>query len=392
MQKLRVVIVSPALADANNGNWQTARRWQQMLSAHSARIVRQWPDAQADDDDVMLALHARRSADSVQAWHARHGQRGLGVVLTGTDLYRDIHHDALAQRSLQQATRLIVLQDQGPLELPDALRAKCRVVLQSSTRRQTLPKTAAHLRAIVVGHLRDEKWPQTIFEAARLIGPHEGITITHIGRELDPALADAARATQAACPHYRWLGGLPHATARQRIQRAHLLVHPSRMEGGAHVIMEATLSGTPVLASRIAGNVGMLGAGYGGYFPPGDAAALVALLRSRGTAVYWVGLPKMKKASFDGRMTLINDVVEARMKALGVPYIETTALTSNAEGEYEAYLSAADGRRQLMRANDGIHMSMAGYLRMSAPVAARLKRDAGLDRPAPATPAAPPAA
>lgn len=120
---------------------------------------------------------------------------------------------------------------------------------------------------------------------------------------------------------------------------------------------------------------------------------LVGLLRSRGVAVYWVGLPKMKKASFDGRMTLINDVVEARMKALGVPYIETTALTSNAEGEYEAYLSGADGRRQLMRANDGIHMSMAGYLRMSAPVAERLKMDAAIaPRPAPvATPAAPPA-
>jgi hypothetical protein len=31
-----------------------------------------------------------------------------------------------------------------------------------------------------------------------------------------------------------------------------------------------------------------------------------------------------------------------------------------------------------MRANDGIHMSMAGYLRIAAPVAERLKRDAGL--------------
>jgi hypothetical protein len=104
----------------------------------------------------------------------------------------------------------------------------------------------------------------------------------------------------------------------------------------------------------------------------------VALLRERGVAVYWVGLPKMKKASFDGRMTIINAVVEARMKALDVPYIETVPLTSNGEGEYEAYLSGADGRRQLMRAGDGIHMSMAGYLRISAPVADRLKRDAGI--------------
>ncbi len=118
---------------------------------------------------------------------------------------------------------------------------------------------------------------------------------------------------------------------------------------------------------------------------------LVALLRSRNVAVYWVGLPRMKRDSFDGRMMLINGVVEARMRALGVPYIETVALTSNEAGGYEAYLPNDSGRRVLMRANDGIHMSMAGYLRMSAPVAARLKRDAGLDRPrGPAPAVAPP--
>jgi hypothetical protein len=105
---------------------------------------------------------------------------------------------------------------------------------------------------------------------------------------------------------------------------------------------------------------------------------LVTLLRSRDVAVYWVGLPRMKRETFDGRMALINGVVSERMRALGVPYIETTALTSNAEGGYEAYLPNDAGRRTLMRANDGIHMSMAGYLRMSAPVAERLKRDAGL--------------
>ncbi|WP_284223632.1 SGNH/GDSL hydrolase family protein, partial [Brevundimonas denitrificans] len=121
---------------------------------------------------------------------------------------------------------------------------------------------------------------------------------------------------------------------------------------------------------------------------------LVALLRSRNVAVYWVGLPRMKRDSFDGKMMVINGVVEARMRALGVPYIETVGLTSNAGGGYEAYLPTDGGRRVLMRAGDGIHMSMAGYLRMSAPVAARLKRDAGLDRPqatpGPVSAAAPP--
>lgn len=105
---------------------------------------------------------------------------------------------------------------------------------------------------------------------------------------------------------------------------------------------------------------------------------LVELMRSRGAEVYWVGLPRMKSGGFDGRMTIINDVVEARMAALGVPYFDTVALTSNEAGGYEAYLSDDDGRRRLMRAGDGIHMSMSGYLRLADPVADRLKADMGV--------------
>ena len=105
---------------------------------------------------------------------------------------------------------------------------------------------------------------------------------------------------------------------------------------------------------------------------------LVALMRSRGAEVYWVGLSRMKSSGLDGRMTIINDVVEARMIALGVPYFDTVTLTSNEAGGYEAYLSDEDGRRRLMRAGDGIHMSMSGYLRMADPVADRLKVDLGV--------------
>ena len=283
MQKPSLCIVTPALADANNGNWQTARRWAQLLSGHyRVRLSKTWSGDSAVDaqTDALLALHARRSADSIAAWARLRPGRALVVALTGTDLYRDIAVDAAAQRSLALAHRLIVLQEQGPLNVPVACRDKCRVVFQSSTRRRTLAKTTQHLRAVVVGHLREEKSPQTVFEAARLIAPEEGLLIDHLGHALDPALGDAARATQAACPHYRWLGGVSHGDARARIQRAHVLLHPSRMEGGAHVIIEAVLSGTPVLASHIPGNVGMLGGDYAGYFPPGDAAQLVALLRA----------------------------------------------------------------------------------------------------------------
>lgn len=285
MQHARVVIVSPALADANNGNWQTARRWQLLLAPHHAvRIVRQWPDAAASERDrVLLALHARRSAASAAAWAAAHAAgscaQGLAMVLTGTDLYRDIHSDDAAQRSLALAQRLVVLQERGPDALPAPLRPKTRVIFQSTGARQALVKSQKHLRAVMVGHLRDEKSPQTLFAAARLLKDDPTLFIDHIGDALDPFLGEEARATAAACPNYRWLGGLPHEATRRRIQRAHVLVHTSRMEGGAHVVMEALRSGTPVLASRIAGNQGMLGDDYAGYFELGDAAALAGLLR-----------------------------------------------------------------------------------------------------------------
>lgn len=112
---------------------------------------------------------------------------------------------------------------------------------------------------------------------------------------------------------------------------------------------------------------------------------LVGMLRGQGIAVYWVGLPEMKRVGFDARMNLINEVVSARMAAMGVPFIETETVTRDAAGEYDAYLpEAGTGRRRLMRASDGIHMTMAGYIRIAEPVAARIKRDAGL-----ATPSAP---
>lgn len=280
MKPSSIVIVTPALASANNGNWQTAWRWQRLLSIeHSARITDRWPDEQSGDDTLMLALHARRSAAAIEAWAQRHGTARLVLALTGTDLYRDIATDAAAQRSLELAARLIVLQDEAPKALPLEHRDKARVIFQSTSARRPLPKTHRHMRAVMVGHLREEKDPLTLMAAARLIRPDEGILIDHIGSPLDPALARAAHQTMADCPHYRWLGGLPHGVARARMQRAHLLVHASRMEGGAHVVMEAVCSGTPVLASRMDGNVGMLGRDYAGYFAVGDAAGLAQALR-----------------------------------------------------------------------------------------------------------------
>ena len=271
-----VLIVSPALAQANNGNWHTAFRWSRMLAKHCrTAIVSAW---QGEDCAALIALHARRSAPSIDAYARAHPQRPLVVVLTGTDLYRDIHSDAAAQRSLQQASHLVVLQDQGVQELPQALRAKCSVIYQSSPPLQAVPAPQRVLRVVSVGHLRDEKDPATYLRAARRLRERGDIRFEHIGEALDLALGAIAQRTQAECPHYRWLGALPRTATRQHIRRAQVLVSTSRMEGGAQVILEAAQSGTAVVASNIPGNVGMLGPGHAGYFELGDDAGLAKVL------------------------------------------------------------------------------------------------------------------
>ena len=276
----RVLIICPAVASANNGNWLTACRWSHMLSADfEVHIAQDW---NGEPFDVMLALHARRSADSIAKWalskDTKNNAPGLAVVLTGTDLYRDIQTDVSAQASLAYAQRLIVLQERAPAALPLTLQHKARVIFQSTQAREPALKTPRHLRAVMVGHLRDEKSPQTLFVAARLLKDHPTIFIDHIGDALDAKLGKKALACSAKYPNYRWLGGLPHETTLRHIHRAHVLVHTSRMEGGAHVVLEAVCSGTPVIASRIDGNVGMLGADYAGYFDFDDARGLADLL------------------------------------------------------------------------------------------------------------------
>lgn len=275
----RILIVSPASARENNGNWQTASRWARFLrGAHEVHIAGGWsPDDPAPD--LMIALHARRSAAALAAFSAAFPGRPSVLVLTGTDLYRDIATDPQARASLDQATALVLLQPAGLALLPEALHNKARVIYQSAPAlRPWRPAVTPRYRDIcMIGHLREEKDPLTFMRAADMVA-HPAARLLHIGGALDPALGQAARDAQARNPRYRWLGALPHAAARQRLKRCHAMAITSRMEGGANVIIEAVTSGVPVLASDISGNRGMLGEDYAAYFTAGDAAALARLI------------------------------------------------------------------------------------------------------------------
>lgn len=227
---------------------------------------------------AMVALHARRSADSIARFRKAHPTRPLALVLTGTDLYGNLASDAAAQHSLQCASHIVVLQQEAIYMLSPANQARARVIVQSAPRVSCVEPAAYPCDFVAVGHLRSEKDPLTLMLAARHL-QGTGIRIIHIGNALDAALGAQARQTMEDCPDYRWLGGLPQSVARQWMACARALVHMSRLEGGANVVIEAVRAQVPVLASRIDGNVGLLGRGYDGYFEMGNASALAALMR-----------------------------------------------------------------------------------------------------------------
>jgi putative glycosyltransferase (TIGR04348 family) len=269
-------IVTPGTREANNGNWRTAVRWAGMLRDRYSVIVQTaW---EGEPADAMIALHARRSATSVRAFREANPGKRLAVVLTGTDLYRDLPGDAQAAASLALADRLVTLQEDAPGYVPRPFRAKCIVIFQSAPALRPLARKRGRIDAIVVGHLRPEKDPGTLFGAVKLLPPGLAVRIRHIGAPLDAALGRQARALARREPRYRWTGALAHGLTRAAIHRADVLVHPSRLEGGANVIVEAVMGGTPVIASRMSGNVGMLGADYPGYFDVGDGPALARCL------------------------------------------------------------------------------------------------------------------
>ena len=284
---MNIVIVTPAAAGSRHGNRNTATRWAVLLRGfgHKVRVQLDWDGVPSD---MMVALHARRSHDSIVRYALAFPARPLVLMLTGTDLYHDIRSNANALESMELASCMVVLQEAGLLELPPRLRAKTRVIYQSAPRVKPLPPLKSCFEIVVSGHLREVKDPFRAAMAAAHLPRASRLRITHIGGAMSPDMARAAREWGRREPRYRWLEELPHLQALKVLSRARLLVISSLMEGGANVVSEALAEGVPVIASHISGNIGMLGPRYTGYYPVGDERALARLLwRAEGDPAFY---------------------------------------------------------------------------------------------------------
>jgi putative glycosyltransferase (TIGR04348 family) len=275
----KILIITPAPRGSRKGNRISAERWARLLRelGHDARVREHWDGRRCD---AAFVLHARRCADDLREVRQRCPRAAIILCLTGTDLYDDIHHDERARESLFIADALLVLQELAVRQLPPELHSRVHVVHQSVTPPASLPgKSVRHTDICVVGHVREVKDPLRAALAARELPPSSSVRVLLAGGVIEPHWQARIRREAASNPRFQYLGELPAAGAQRLIARSHALVVSSRLEGGANVISEACVLGTPILASRMDGNVGLLGPDYPGLFEVGDTGGLAALMR-----------------------------------------------------------------------------------------------------------------
>ena len=275
---MRIRIVTPAPPRSRKGNRITAVRWSRILRelGHHVTIHQQYTGQRCD---LLVALHARRSAQDIVRFCRTQPDAPLLLALTGTDLYRDISRYETARRSLELADRLILLQPHGRNLLPSALQNKTRVIYQSVPTPKRIPiRLSKVFRVAVIGHLRSVKDPFRAALAARGLPTRSTIQVSHLGAALSSKMEQRARREMQVNSRYRWLGEQPRWKTLRHLADSQLLVLSSKMEGGANVVSEAIVASVPILCTRVSGCIGLLDEKYPGYFDVGDTAGLRQLL------------------------------------------------------------------------------------------------------------------
>lgn len=267
----------------------TAARWAHHLTGigHLVSMVPTYSDrrpsaALLDNADVLIALHAQRSAPAIDWWQEHRSDHPLVVALTGTDLYSDMPHDNVAMNNTERATALVVLQQPAVDRLEQingGWAAKARVIYQS-VERPVPPRNpvTSEFRVVVLAHLRPVKDPLLAARASRLLPSSSRIKVHHAGRAYGDIWAERATAEATQNHRYVWHREMSPADAQSLLATAEVLACTSAVEGGANVVSEAIAMGVPVVGTDIDGNRGLLGSWYRGLVPVGEPAALADLL------------------------------------------------------------------------------------------------------------------
>lgn len=254
----------------------TALRWALILRGLGLRVVRRASLA-GERADLLVALHAVRSAPSIERFRAAHPRAPLVVAATGTDVNEPTTRTT-AERTLALADAIIVLQALAVEQVPLELRARTHVVMQSVALPAEPPPPPSGFQVCVLANLRSVKDPLLAARAAELLPASSAARVVLLGDDLDAHLAAQARLHVQRGMRFSWLGCVPRRRALRLLHGSAVMVSSSLSEGGANAVGEAIVAGVPPLVTAIPGSLGLLGADWPATFPVGDARRLADLI------------------------------------------------------------------------------------------------------------------
>ena len=107
---------------------------------------------------------------------------------------------------------------------------------------------------------------------------------------------------------------------------------------------------------------------------------LIRTLKRRGMALYWVGLPMMRRFEANDPAQMMNDIVRNKAYLGGIKFIDIVAQFADEGGNYTPYGPDITGKQRLLRESDGILFTPAGNRKLAHFVEQEIKRDLALAR------------
>jgi hypothetical protein len=101
-------------------------------------------------------------------------------------------------------------------------------------------------------------------------------------------------------------------------------------------------------------------------------------LRANKLAVYWAGLPIMRSPDQSEDAQFLNDVFREKAFINGAKFVETWSGFTDESGRYSAYGPDMEGQVKRLRADDGVHFTMRGYLKLAHFVEKEMRHDLSL--------------
>jgi len=276
---MRLKICSGYPLSSPKGNSVTAKRIERLMrdrgveaeAIHTERV---------ECADSIIALHAIKTSSVVLKFAEENPDGKIHVVLTGTDIHQGIHEQKdLAEKVFRVADTLVVSHPECIHEVPSSWRAKVKVIYPSVEIPDGLTKKVFRQPTFTcLAHLRQVKNSHQLARALELI-PNKELKAILLGNALENSESKIAQNHARRDQRFSWVEGVGREEALSYMKGSTATLNTSLLEGGANTVVEAIALGVPVLASRIDGNVGLLGADYKGLYDVRDDKQLANLIQ-----------------------------------------------------------------------------------------------------------------